>query len=94
MGRELVVVTRERPDVASPYLTDAADRLLAHVRAPLLVEVPGETERLLGVRVDEPVWWVEIRAAADPPAAGRAAWRYAEDLAARHDGTVWFGART
>src|SRR5690606_15556123 len=37
-------------------------RPLVSVEAPLLVQVPGEAERLLGRDVPVPFWWTEVRA--------------------------------
>ncbi|WP_131739242.1 hypothetical protein [Actinomadura roseirufa] len=105
MSRELVVLSREQPDldvltelvaasgeadlkVGGRYVFDAQDRLLLRIRQPVLVAVPGEVERLLGIPANEPVWWVELQAAVTP-AAERIAHHCAEGLAARHDGTVW-----
>ncbi|MDL4772592.1 hypothetical protein [Actinomadura xylanilytica] len=103
MSRELVVLTRERPDLAvlpdlvggrglsvgGAYVFDAGDRLLVRVREPILVMVPGEVERLLDTDVEAPVWWTDVRAAADLAEARMVARHCAEQLASRHDGTVW-----
>ncbi|MFD0691772.1 hypothetical protein [Actinomadura fibrosa] len=71
------------------YVFDAQDRLLVRVREPILVVVPGEVERLLEADVREPVWWVELHAAADIAEAERIARHCADGIAARSDGTVW-----
>ncbi|MFC6882888.1 MULTISPECIES: hypothetical protein [Actinomadura] len=102
MSRELIVLTPERPDLTvlpefigeelkmvGLYVFDTADHLLVRIREPMLVSVPGETERLLDTDVPAPAWWVEIRAAADPPHARLVASRCAERLADCHGGTVW-----
>ena len=47
-------------------------RPLVSVEAPLLVQVPGEAERLLGRNVPVPFWWTEARASGAVP-GGRAA---------------------
>ncbi|MDI9834460.1 DUF6177 family protein [Streptomyces sp. KAU_LT] len=65
-------------------------RPLVSVEAPILVQVPGETGRLLGHPVaDGPVWWTEARASAAVPEAGRLAGSFAGRLATVLDGTVW-----
>ncbi|TDD65743.1 hypothetical protein [Actinomadura rubrisoli] len=106
MSREMVVLSRQQPDLAvlpelvasasgtdlkvgGPYVFDAQDRLLLHVREPVLVTVPGEVQRLLGLPIEEPVWWVELHAATDPAEAERIARHCADAFAAQHDGTVW-----
>jgi hypothetical protein len=77
-------------------LCDEAGRPLVSIELPVLVQVPGEVERLLGPelagRVQVPVWWVEARApsaragARDPGALAR---RFADALAERLGGLVW-----
>ncbi|SEG79482.1 hypothetical protein SAMN04489712_112222 [Thermomonospora echinospora] len=71
---------------------DEAGRLVVFVPAPVLVTVAGEVERLLGERAAPPVWWVDIRAAADLDDAARVALACADELVARHGGAVWSGA--
>ncbi|WP_116022186.1 hypothetical protein [Thermomonospora umbrina] len=73
---------------------DDSGRLVVFVTDPTLVTVPGEVERLLcdGVRAPAPVWWVDIRAAADLANAAHVARSCADELVARHGGTVWSGA--
>ncbi|HEX2314179.1 MAG TPA: hypothetical protein VHJ17_10610 [Thermomonospora sp.] len=73
---------------------DDSGRLVVFVPDPVLVTVPGEVERLLGdgVGAAAPVWWVDIRAAADLENAERVARSCAEELVARHGGAVWSGA--
>jgi hypothetical protein len=71
---------------------DEAGRLVVFVSDPMLVTVPGEVERLLGERAALPVWWVDIRAAADLDDAARVALACADELVARHGGAVWGGA--
>ncbi|MEV5824357.1 hypothetical protein AB0L25_02130 [Spirillospora sp. NPDC052242] len=102
MSRELIVLSPHRPDVDAlhvpgldirdAYVFDDREQLLVRIDTPVLVPVAGEVERLLGVPVREPVWWVELRAAAGSPRAAEALRQCADELAARHDGTVW-GAR-
>ncbi|MBW8485290.1 hypothetical protein [Actinomadura parmotrematis] len=72
---------------------DPDGRLLVSVEEPTQVSVTGEIGRLLGPefaeRVIGPVWWVEIRAAADVPDAVRVARRFAEALVHWLGGTVY-----
>ena len=70
---------------------DAADRMLLVIRDPVLVEVPGETERLLGIDVPPPVWWVEIRATTGVAEGERFAARCAEEMVALNGGIIWNG---
>jgi len=76
-------------------LYDPEGRLIVSIEVPVLVHVPGEVERLLGPelagRVGSPVWWVDVRAAADLPEADRIARRFADDLVHWRGGTVWAG---
>jgi len=78
-------------DPSSPVvrLTDRAGQPLFAVDGPLLVQVPGEVERLLGVAVEAPVWWVEIRAVSGRDDAIETARRFAERLAGSSEGRVW-----
>ncbi|MFD8308297.1 DUF6177 family protein [Streptomyces sp. NPDC059690] len=65
-------------------------RLLVSVEAPILVQVPGETARLLDRPVaDGPVWWTEARATTAVAEAGRLAGSFAGRLATVLGGTVW-----
>jgi hypothetical protein len=74
------------------HLYDSEDRLLVSIEAPVLVNVPGEVERMLGSGpIGLPVWWVDVRAAADPPDAERVARRFADDLSRWKGGVVWTG---
>jgi hypothetical protein len=63
----------------------------ASLEAPILIQVPGEVERLLGPElagVPTPVWWAEVRA--DPQNGGpELADRYAAELVKRLGGQVW-----
>ncbi|WP_350275970.1 hypothetical protein [Kribbella sp. HUAS MG21] len=64
---------------------------LVSVELPLLIQVPGEVERLLGTppgSVRTPAWWVEIRATARD-GARQLAERYAATLVERLGGKVW-----
>ncbi|MGW2235393.1 DUF6177 family protein [Streptomyces sp. NPDC001759] len=65
-------------------------RPLVSVEAPILVQVPGETARLLDRPVaDGPVWWTEARASTAVAEAGRLAGSFAGRLATVLGGTVW-----
>lgn len=64
---------------------------LVSVELPLLIQVPGEVERMLGATVgtvDTPAWWVEIRATARD-GAREVAELYANTLINRLGGKVW-----
>jgi hypothetical protein len=87
----------EQRDVAGgvTQLYDPAGHLLVSIEVPVLVRVAGEVARLLGsdqaARVEPPVWWVDIRAAASLPDAERIARRFADDLVHWQGGAVWTG---
>ncbi|GAA1919198.1 DUF6177 family protein [Streptantibioticus ferralitis] len=79
-------------DGAVLQLCDDGGRPLISVEAPILIQVPGETTRLLGTDVactSIPIWWVEARASTAVDEAGRAAATFASHLADHLDGTVW-----
>ncbi len=64
---------------------------LVSIELPLLIQVPGEVERMLGTTVgtvDTPAWWVEIRATARD-GAREVAQQYATTLINRLGGKVW-----
>jgi hypothetical protein len=64
---------------------------LVSIELPLLIQVPGEVERMLGTTVgtvDTPAWWVEIRASARD-GAREVAQQYATTLINRLGGKVW-----
>jgi hypothetical protein len=64
---------------------------LVSIELPLLIQVPGEVERMLGTtvgEVDTPAWWVEIRATARD-GAREVAEQYATTLINRLGGKVW-----
>lgn len=85
-GEELEL--RETPS-GTIQLYDPAGMLLVSVEAPALVEVPGEAERLLGLSVEPPMWWVEVRSSADLPEAVRVARKLVDDLVRWQGGVVW-----
>ncbi|GAA1595708.1 MULTISPECIES: hypothetical protein [Kribbella] len=71
---------------------------LVSIELPLLIQVPGEVERMLGTSVgvvDTPAWWVEIRATSQD-GAREIAEQYARTLIKRLGGKVWTseGVRT
>jgi hypothetical protein len=74
-------------------LCDDQGRPLVSIEVPVLVQVPGEVERLLGPeaagRLAPPLWWVELRAPSAREGAERLGRRFAETLAARCGGVVW-----
>ncbi|MFF8656192.1 DUF6177 family protein [Streptomyces huasconensis] len=67
-------------------------RPLVSVEAPLLIQVPGEAQRLLGAEATAPhvpFWWTEARASTAVEEGERLAGSFAGRLAAVLDGTVW-----
>ncbi|WP_151769922.1 DUF6177 family protein [Streptomyces abyssomicinicus] len=71
-------------------LCDAQGRPLVSVEAPLLVQVRGEAERLLGASAPEvPYWWTEARATTGVKEAERLAGAFAARLATLVGGTAW-----
>jgi len=65
---------------------------LVSIEAPILIQVPGETARLLGTgntAPDSPVWWTEARATTAVPEAGQLAGSFAGRLATVLNGTTW-----
>jgi hypothetical protein len=65
-------------------------RPLVSVETPTLIQVPGETTRLLGHAVgDGPVWWTEARASTAVAEAGLLAGSFAGRLVTVLGGTVW-----
>ncbi|MGW7008642.1 DUF6177 family protein [Streptomyces sp. NPDC054933] len=78
-------------DGAIVQLCDDDGRPLLSVEAPVLLEVPGETRRLLGPEADPgtPAWWTEARASTAVPEGERLAAAFAGHLARHLDGTTW-----
>nr|CBL93709.1 hypothetical protein [Streptomyces sp. L-49973] len=67
-------------------------RPLVSVEAPLLVQVPGEAQRLLGADVSSPevpYWWTEARATTAVEEGERLAGSFAGRVATVLGGTVW-----
>ncbi|MER5968654.1 DUF6177 family protein [Streptomyces sp. NPDC002055] len=83
---------RTTADGAVVQLCAPDGRTLVSVEAPVLVQVPGEVERLLGpvpAVPDGPVWWTEARASTAVPEAEQLAASFAGRLATVLDGTTW-----
>ncbi|MGW6281786.1 hypothetical protein [Kribbella sp. NPDC055071] len=81
-------------DGAVVQLCDEDDDPLVSIELPLLVQVPGEVERMLGATVgtvETPAWWVEIRAASRD-GARELAEKFADSLVGRLGGRVWSSA--
>ncbi|MGY5126085.1 DUF6177 family protein [Streptomyces nigrescens] len=71
-------------------LCDGEGRPLVSVEAPLLVQVPGEAERLLGATPPPvPYWWTEARATTGVEEAEQLAGTFAARLASLADGSAW-----
>lgn len=95
--REIITTAMEQPsdvrEIAGTIrIHDQAGRLIVSIEPPLLVPIAGEVERLLGPEmagVTLPVWWVDVRSAADVPGARTLARRVADGLARRAGGRVW-----
>jgi hypothetical protein len=85
---------RQDANGALLQLCDDDGVALASIEVPVLVQVPGEVERLLGPEMacPVPVWWVEIRASGGEDAA-RIARAFADEMVVRCGGTVWSGHR-
>ncbi|MFI6524920.1 DUF6177 family protein [Streptomyces uncialis] len=80
-------------DGAVVQLLGSGGRPLVSVESPLLVQVPGEIERLLGAesaaQAPVPVWWTETRASSAVPEAERLAGSVVGRLTHLLGGTVW-----
>ncbi|MFI1563048.1 DUF6177 family protein [Streptomyces sp. NPDC020490] len=76
-------------DGAVLHLRGPDGRPLVSVEAPVLVQVPGEAERLLGRTTPVPFWWTEARASSAAPEAERLAGSVCGRLALLLDGGVW-----
>ncbi|MFF7387165.1 DUF6177 family protein [Streptomyces scabiei] len=64
-------------------------RPLVSVESPVLVQVPGEAERLLGQGAATPYWWTEARASTAVPEAERLAGVVCGRLNALLGGSTW-----
>lgn len=91
-GTELGV--RQVAEGAVIQLCDEEENPLVSVETPVLVQVPGEVERVLHDLstgpVSVPVWWTELRASGTEQAV-TLAYAFADELAGRLDGLVWAG---
>ncbi|MEU6895741.1 DUF6177 family protein [Streptomyces sp. NPDC046557] len=77
-------------DGAVVQLCDEEGRPLVSIEAPLLVQVEGEAERLLGATAPPvPFWWTEARATTGVADAARLAGTFAARLAALAGGSAW-----
>ncbi|MEU0137010.1 DUF6177 family protein [Streptomyces sp. NPDC006296] len=77
-------------DGAVVQLCDPEGRPLVSVEAPLLVQVPGEAERLLGAAAPPvPFWWTEARATTGVAEAEQLAGTFAARLAHLAGGSAW-----
>jgi hypothetical protein len=82
---------RSLADGSVLQLCDEAGEPMASFESPLLIQVPGELERVLGpsaADVPTPVWWHEVRAM-PREGASELADRYADELVKRLGGRVW-----
>ncbi|SBW22828.1 hypothetical protein [Protofrankia symbiont of Coriaria ruscifolia] len=73
-------------------LADDDGRPLVSIESPVLVQVPGEAQRLLGPEVsmvDAPLWWVEARATSAREGTEDIARRFAHQLVCLLGGVVW-----
>lgn len=77
-------------DGAVVQLCDPGGRPLVSVEAPLLVQVAGEAERLLGATAPPvPFWWTEARATTGVEEAERIAGTFAARLVELSGGSAW-----
>lgn len=77
-------------DGAVVQLCDQEGRPLVSVEAPLLVQVAGEAERLLGATAPPvPYWWTEARATTGVEEAERIAGTFAARLTSLAGGSAW-----
>ncbi|MEH0633270.1 DUF6177 family protein [Streptomyces bottropensis] len=87
-GPELVVDSGSEGAVVR--LSTADGRPLVSVEVPVLVQVPGEAARLLGLdATDTPLWWTEVRAVTAEPEAAHLAGSVAGRLTAVLGGMTW-----
>jgi hypothetical protein len=86
-GEDLLV--GETADGGIIELFDESGNPIVSIEVPVLIQVAGEVERLLGVREARvPIWWVEARATARD-GADVVARAFADELVRRLGGTVW-----
>lgn len=83
-------LVRTAGEDAVVQLCDEEGRPLVSVEAPLLVQVPGEAERLLGATPPPvPFWWTEARATTGVAEAERLAGTFAARLVSVTGGSAW-----
>jgi len=78
------------PRSGEVQLLDEAGRVLVSIDGPILVQVAGEAQRLLGVpSAPDPSWWVTCRADGTVPGATAAADRLCAELVRAAGGLTW-----
>jgi len=78
------------PRSGEVQLLDEAGRVLVSIDGPILVQVAGEAQRLLGVQsAPNPSWWVTCRADGMLPGADGAAERLCAELVRAAGGLTW-----
>ncbi|RST14436.1 hypothetical protein E2C00_13420 [Streptomyces sp. WAC05374] len=83
-------LVRTTGEDAVVQLCDEEGRPLVSVEAPLLVQVAGEAERLLGAAAPPvPFWWTEARATTGVAEAERLAGTFAARLVSLGGGSAW-----
>ncbi|MFC8914154.1 DUF6177 family protein [Streptomyces sp. NPDC057116] len=83
-------LVRTAGEDAVVQLCDEEGRPLVSVEAPLLVQVAGEAERLLGAAAPPvPFWWTEARATTGVAEAERLAGTFAARLVSLGGGSAW-----
>ncbi|MCW2916417.1 MAG: hypothetical protein JWN52_4485 [Actinomycetia bacterium] len=88
-GEDLQLDTIEGAGIIAVH--DPDGQPLAAIEAPVLIQVDGEAERLLGpiaAHLRPPLWWLEIHAL-ERSGAGTVARTIAASLTARLEGIVW-----
>lgn len=88
-GPDLGVQALERGGLVQ--LCDDDGQPLVTIEGPMLVQVLGEVQRLLGIDVDAPyaVWWVEVRATDRHAEAAGVARRLGAALVEATGGQLW-----
>ncbi|WP_434593987.1 DUF6177 family protein [Streptomyces sp. A5-4] len=89
-GPEVAINTTA--DGAVIQLCTPGGRSLVSIEAPILLQVPGETRRLLDADTgawDSPLWWTEARAITTAPEAELLAQSFAGRLVSVLSGTIW-----
>lgn len=92
LGALLACAPQLHLDAQEPlmHLRTGDGALVLSIEAPREVPSAGEVQRLLGVPdAPQPCWWVEARAAVDPPDGVVLARRFAAALLSETGGTSW-----